>query len=110
MTKTITKDYIIAEIRRTAAANGGKPLGGQRFFAATGIGKKDWERYWNGLGEAQKEAGFQPNQFMAALPDEYKLNKLLGLLPSLEPIDTSYMSDIYITYETTRPDCELYRL
>jgi hypothetical protein len=34
----------------------------------------------------------------------------LGLLPFYEPIDTSYISNIYIMHETGGPDCEVYWL
>jgi hypothetical protein len=36
------KEHIIAEIQRTAAANGGRPLGRLRFEGATGIKPQDW--------------------------------------------------------------------
>jgi hypothetical protein len=44
---TMTKGHILSEIRRTAAANGGVPLGVRRFFAETGVKESDWHgRFW----------------------------------------------------------------
>lgn len=37
----VDKDYILAEIRRTAAANGDAPLGWRRFAAETGVVERD---------------------------------------------------------------------
>jgi len=43
----ITKQHIIDEIKRTAEANDGVPLGIGRFLKETGIKKSDWEgKYW----------------------------------------------------------------
>jgi hypothetical protein len=39
------KEEILAEMKRTAEENGGKPLGKGRFETATGIGASDWLRY-----------------------------------------------------------------
>src|SRR4051794_11339136 len=60
---SMDKAHILAEIKRTAAANGGMPLGRQRFFAETGIKQSDWEGvHWARWSEALQEAGFAPNQ------------------------------------------------
>jgi hypothetical protein len=53
------KDRILAEIRRTASENGGRPLGRLRFFAETGIRESDWRGiHWVRWSEAVAEAGF----------------------------------------------------
>lgn len=75
--------HILAEIRRTAAENGGVPLGRERFSAATGIRAYDWGKYWARWGDALSEAGFQPNRFNLALPEEELLEKLAGLVREL---------------------------
>lgn len=62
----MNRETIIAEIKRTAAVNGGKPLGRERFQAETGIRKHEWERFWARWGDALRDAGFQPNEFTAA--------------------------------------------
>ena len=38
----VGRDEILSEIRRLAKKNGGKPLGRNRFFEATGIREADW--------------------------------------------------------------------
>jgi hypothetical protein len=74
----------LSEIRRTAAANEGIPLGVQRFFAETSIKSSDWNgRFWARWGDALREAGFQPNQLNAARTDEDLLNNLAALVREL---------------------------
>src|SRR5947209_1537271 len=80
----MTKDHILAEIRRTAAQNDGIPLGRERFFAETGIKYNDWHgKYWVRWNDALKEAGFQPNRFNSAIPDEDLLISVASLVKEL---------------------------
>jgi len=80
----MTKDHIVAEIRRTAAQNAGKPLGRQRFLAETGIRESDWAgKYWIRWREALAEAGFGPNQLQSAFPDADLLAPLAALAKEL---------------------------
>ncbi len=80
----MTKEHILAEIRRTAAANGGVPLGVSRFFTETGIKQSDWDgRLWARWGDALIEAGFQPNEFNTARTGEDLLDNLAGLVREL---------------------------
>jgi hypothetical protein len=85
----VTKDYILKEIQRTAQANGGVPLGQQRFLGETGIKKSDWYgKIWARWGDAIREAGFSPNSLQVAygvsdLFDSYiQLVRELGRLPT----------------------------
>ena len=76
----MNKNEILAEIRRTATANGGVPLGRERFAAATGITDTDWiGRYWARWSDAVREAGFEPNQLQGPRSDE----DILGCLATL---------------------------
>ncbi len=78
------KSRILAEIRRTAEANRGLPLGKDRFQAETGIKEADWfGKHWARWGDAVKEAGFQPNRLTGAFPDKFLLEKLAGLVREL---------------------------
>ena len=81
--------YILAEIRRTAEANGGAPLGRARFASETGIRESDWSgRYWARWNDALAEAGFPPNQLQARYADHDVLAALvteirrLGRMPT----------------------------
>lgn len=72
----MNKHHILSEIRRTAEANGGIPLGRQKFFEATGIKETDWSgKYWVRWGDAVKEAGYTPQEMQLAFSDEYVLGK-----------------------------------
>jgi hypothetical protein len=85
----VDRAYILAEIRRTAEANGGTPLGRGRFESATGIRESDWSgRYWARWSDAVVEAGFAPNQLQSRYPDDDVLAALvieirrLGRMPT----------------------------
>lgn len=78
------RDFIIAEIKRTAAENGGRPLGRRRFAAETGIKESDWYgKYWTTWGAAVQAAGFSPNKKQERLGDEVLLDKLVSLIHEL---------------------------
>lgn len=84
----MTKTHILQEIKRTAEANGGKPLGKARFFTETGIKDSDWfGHHWARWGDAISEAGFTPNQLQSAydktelLENYARLTLELGRLP-----------------------------
>jgi hypothetical protein len=85
----VSKEQILAEIRRTAAENNGRPLGRGRFLAETGIREADWlGRYWARWGDAVQEAGFEPNTLQSRFDDNEALRLLavetrrLGHLPT----------------------------
>ena len=82
------KQHILDEIRRTAEANGGRPLGQERFASETGIRICDWQgKYWARWSEALSEAGYAPNEFNKRVPSEQLLQhyaefaRELGRLP-----------------------------
>jgi|SRR3989344_309493 len=83
------KQHVLDEIKRTAKENGGNPLGKLRFQKETGIGPYDWGRYWARFSEAQKEAGFIPNQLNIAYANEFLFEKLIGLIRKLGKFPTS---------------------
>ena len=83
-----SKQEILAEIRRTANDNGGKPLGVARFERETGIKEYDWLKYWSRFGDAQKEAGLEANQLQEAHSDEFLVEKLITLARKLGKFPT----------------------
>jgi len=85
---TVSKEEILQEVKRTAAANGGKPLGRLAFFRETGIREHDWRgRFWARWNEVLGEAGFGPNTLVEARPEAVLLGHFadvaieLGRLP-----------------------------
>ena len=82
--RVVGKQRILNEIRRTAEANGGVPLGMARFFQETGIKASDWHgRHWVKWGEALQEAGFKPNQMRTAYDDDVLIERFVGLIREL---------------------------
>lgn len=82
------RDEILGEIRRTAKDNGGKPLGRGRFVRVTGITEYEIGRHWARFGDAQREAGFEPNTLQAAHDDDFLMEKLVELIRKLGHIPT----------------------
>lgn len=75
----MTKTQILQEIKRTAEANGGVPLGLDRFENETGIKEWDWLKFWPRWNEAIREAGYAPNSFLNAYDDTELLDKYAKL-------------------------------
>ena len=73
----MNKQHILVEIARTAVANGGNPLGKERFFKETGIKESDWAgKYWARWSDAVTEAGCAPNRLQQPLDEEGLLQAL----------------------------------
>jgi hypothetical protein len=84
-----TKSQILAEIRRTAEANGGTALGKGRFASETGIHEWDWRgRYWARWSDAVAEAGFEPNQLQQRYDEDEVLSKFVGEIRRLGRVPT----------------------
>jgi hypothetical protein len=80
----MNKQQILNEIKRTAEANGGLPLGVSRFFQQTGIKDSDWRgKIWARWGDAIREAGFEPNQLQTAYSEDLLIEKFIGLVRDL---------------------------
>src|SRR5437588_3808060 len=78
------REHIIQEIRRTANANSGVPLGWRRFEEQTGIRYYDWfGQFWTRWGDAVREAGLEPNRMSEAYDDAFLLENLVLLTRSL---------------------------
>ena len=80
----MNKEHILREIRRTAEANGGKPLGRLRFRTETGIKESDWSgKYWARWNDAVREAGFTPNKLIEGYEDSDLLERFAQLAREL---------------------------
>jgi hypothetical protein len=89
----MTRDHVLAEIRRTTLSNDGVPLGYQGFASATGIARHQWLGiFWPRWSDAVSEAGFTPNSFGVAVPEEQLLEHLVALTRELNryPIDADF--------------------
>ncbi|MCC6758816.1 MAG: GIY-YIG nuclease family protein [Candidatus Omnitrophica bacterium] len=82
------KEDILDAIRQTAKENSGKPLGVAKFEKETGINPYDWGKYWARFGDAQKEAGFVPNQLQGAHAEDFLIEKIIGLVRGLGKFPT----------------------
>jgi hypothetical protein len=86
----LDREQILAEIRRCAASNGGKPLGRERFTAVTGVREHEWlGKYWARWSDAIREAGLEPNEFQVAYDDGDLLRSVADLARSLGHFPTS---------------------
>ena len=82
--ENMKKQEIISEIKRIAEEGGGKAPGFQRFSALTGVRKSDWyPNLWLRWGDAIREAGCQPNDFISAYDTEYLIKKYIALIREL---------------------------
>ncbi|HMC64957.1 MAG TPA: GIY-YIG nuclease family protein [Gemmataceae bacterium] len=84
------KAYILREIRRTAEANGGEPLGWRRFLTETGIRQSDWFGiHWARWSDALREAGFEPNELTEGYEAAELLEKIARLALELGRLPTN---------------------
>jgi hypothetical protein len=75
--------HILEEIKRTAKANGGVPLGWRKFQTETGKRSYDWQKYWARWGEAQEAAGLAPNVLTRGIGEEAQLEAFIALIREL---------------------------
>jgi hypothetical protein len=80
----MNKEHILQEIKRTAKANEGVPLGRLRFFRESGIKESDWKgKYWARWNDAVSEAGFEPNQKTSSYDEVLLIEKFISLMREL---------------------------
>ena len=81
----MTKTHILNEIKRTAEANGGIPLGKRRFASETGIKESDWYgRFWTRWNDALREVGFSPNLLQGRTDEAELLDKYAKLVREIK--------------------------
>jgi hypothetical protein len=104
----VDKQHIINEIKRTAAANGGAPLGRSRFERETGIAISHWSgKLWARWSDALREAGFEPNQLQTAYDEDklietfIKFMRELGHFPVAAEVKLKARSDKAFPWHNT---------
>jgi hypothetical protein len=98
----MTKQEIINEIKRTARANGGVPLGWRKFSTETGIREMEWEgKLWARWSDALLDAGFAPNKMTQAYSTESLLEKLACLAMTIGSLPTE--ADIRLSVKKGTP-------
>src|ERR1700687_2659204 len=81
----MNKEHILQEIKRTAQANGGVPLGWRKFVQETGIREADWlGKHWARWSDALREAGYTPNQMTVGYDESFLCERFIELARELE--------------------------
>lgn len=106
----VTRERILAEIRRTAEANGGRPLGIDRFAAETGIREHDWRgRYWVRWSDALEAAGYAPNQLTPRYDDDQALARLVAEIRRLGRMPTDSERNLIRRQDESFPSASVFR-
>ncbi len=83
----VSKGHVVEEIKRLAAARGGKAPGRQRFEHETGIRVSDWYPHlWMRWGDALADAGLAPNELATKYEPADILDKYAALVRELSRI------------------------
>jgi hypothetical protein len=83
------RDFILSEIKRLAAENGGSPPGREVFTRTTGITPGKWTGvYWVRWGDALAEAGFARNEWTQKRDSREILEHIALLTRSLGRLPT----------------------
>src|SRR5579859_267375 len=86
----MNKQHILDEIKRTAGANGGVPLGRLRFFQETGIKESDWKgKFWVRWSDAIKEIGLTAQTMTTAYDEKVLMEKFISFTRELGHIPIS---------------------
>jgi len=80
----MNRQQILAEIKRVAFSNGGRPPGTQALGRECGMRKSDWYPHmWLRWSDALAEAGYAPNTFQTRTSDETLFKKYIELVREL---------------------------
>lgn len=104
-----TKQEIIEAIRQAAEENDGKPLGERRFEKETGIKPHEWGKFWARFGDAQKEAGFIPNQRQRAYANEFLIEKMIGVMRKMRKFPTYREIQVEKNNDKDLPDSNAFK-
>lgn len=108
----VTKDEILAAIKREAAANGGVPLGEKRFVRETDIPPHAWKgRYWARWSDALREAGLETRAWgpVGSLSDDALAETLADITRDLGRFPTDPELRLRRRSDPTLPHAAVYR-
>jgi len=75
----VSREEVLAAIRREAEAAEGVPPGVERFERITGIRRHEWSGvYWARWGDALTEAGYEPHVFGSSTRPDDELGRILA--------------------------------
>ncbi len=80
---SMERETIISEIQRTAADNGGIPLGRLKLESEAGIKEHHWKKYWPRFSDAVRAAGLEPNNKTTPLDRDVLIALLVDLAREL---------------------------
>jgi hypothetical protein len=104
------RDFILQEIRRLAAANGGQAPGQNLFAKETGIAPHQWRgRYWARWGDALTDAGFQPNDWNGKSDADAILSGLIAACRHYGRLPTNSELEILRRSDSTIPNPKVIR-
>jgi hypothetical protein len=85
-----SREFIIGEIKRLAAAADGQGPGFKAFRSATGVQEHEWRGlYWTRWSDALADAGFAPNEWQARLDPETILERFAVTCRRLSRVPTT---------------------
>jgi len=104
------KEQIVQEIKRTADANGGVPLGWRKFAQETGIRDSVWlGKHWARWGDAVREAGYTPNQMTEAYEEADLFEKFISVARELKKLPTDKDLRLKAHHNADFPDAATFR-
>lgn len=106
---SVERGEILAAIRETAAGNGGRALGRNRFEQVTGITEYDIGRYWARWGDAVREAGFEPNTLNQPFDEAELLETYAELVATLGHVPTNAELRLQRERDPTFPNAKVFQ-
>lgn len=103
------RTFIINEIRRLAAENGGQAPGHRAFLVQTGIREGEWlGTYWARWGDALIEAGFPPNEMQGRADRAELLKRLMTAVRHYNRVPTKAELMLFRSQDPTFPNSKTF--
>jgi Meiotically up-regulated gene 113 len=107
---SVSREHVLAELKRLAARSGGRAPGRRTFERETGIRMSEWFGvYWARWGDALAEADLSPNQWQPRLDPDAVLGSLAMIVRHLGHTPTEGELRIYARAHPESPGHDTYR-